>query len=310
MDFLELVNQRLDWLQDHRGEKHYKDTLYIARKWVLKWGNLTVSEITSTMIEDHLKQVIKQISVATANKHLRHLRSLFNHGTKPPRKWFKENPTDGLEFYKLEEVEERYIPPVGDVLKVMLAANPDQEDYLWTIALTMGRKGEVDRLKWNDVDFDRSTVTLYTRKSRGGNLVGRKIPMIPKLKAILFKRYKARDETKSWIFWHQYRSRTEKAFVEGPYKDRKNMMHGLCKKAGVKYFRFHPLRPFGATMLERVGVPIRTIQTLLGHQNRTTTEIYLHSVGEEERFAMDKLGTLFEKSQQKSQQRNGEVVRL
>jgi integrase len=310
MDFLELVNQRLDWLQDHRGERHYKDTLYIARKWVTKWGDLTVAEITPTIIEDHLRQVKNQVSVPTANKNLRHLRSLFNHGIKPPRKWFKENPTDGIEFYKLEEVKERYVPPVDDVLKVMLAASPDQEDYLWTLALTMGRKGEVDRLEWKDVDFDRNTVTLYTRKSRGGNRVGRKIPMVPKLKEILRKRYEARHETKSWIFWHHYWSRTEKAFVEGPYKDRKKMMHGLCKKAGVKYFRFHPLLHFGATMLERVGVPIITIQTLLGHQNRSTTEIYLHSVGDEERSAMDQLETLFEKSQQKPQQISGVVAYL
>jgi integrase len=34
------------------------------------------------------------------------------------------------------------------------------------------------------------------------------------------------------------------------------------------------------------GVPIGSIQRILGHENRKTTGIYLHSVGESEREAM------------------------
>ncbi len=171
---------RLDWLQNHRGERHYKDTLYIARRWIKQWKDLAVAEISPLMIETYLGKVKSAISVATANKELRYLRNLFNHGIKPPRRWFTHNPTDGLEFYRIEEIQERYVPPIGDVLKVMLAANSEQQDYLWTIALTMGRKGEIDRLKWKDVDFEQKIVTLHTRKTKGGNLRARRIPMVPK----------------------------------------------------------------------------------------------------------------------------------
>ena len=64
-------------------------------------------------------------------------------------------------------------------------------------------------------------------------------------------------------------------------------MRSLCKKAGVKYFRYHALRHFGASVLDSKNVNIGSIQRLLGHENRTTTEIYLHSVGSAEREAMD-----------------------
>ena len=63
-------------------------------------------------------------------------------------------------------------------------------------------------------------------------------------------------------------------------------MKTLCKKAGVRYFRFHALRHFGASMLDHARVPISSIQRILGHENRSTTEIYLHSIGESEREAM------------------------
>jgi integrase len=70
-------------------------------------------------------------------------------------------------------------------------------------------------------------------------------------------------------------------------------MKGLCKKAGVRYFRFHTLRHFGASLLDQSNVSIGSIQRLLGHENRTTTEIYLHSIGDSERVAMDVLNRQF-----------------
>jgi integrase len=63
-------------------------------------------------------------------------------------------------------------------------------------------------------------------------------------------------------------------------------MKTLCKNAKVRYFRLHALRHLGASILDRENVNLGAIQRLLGHENRTTTEIYLHSIGEAEREAM------------------------
>ncbi len=63
-------------------------------------------------------------------------------------------------------------------------------------------------------------------------------------------------------------------------------MKTLCEKAGVKYFRLHALRHSGASVMDNNSVPIGSIQRILGHENRTTTEIYLQSVDEDEREAM------------------------
>lgn len=72
-------------------------------------------------------------------------------------------------------------------------------------------------------------------------------------------------------------------------------MTTLCTNAGVKYFRYHALRHFGASMLDQANVPIGSIQRILGHENRATTEIYLHSIGDSERRAMDILDENFER---------------
>ncbi|SPF48337.1 Integrase family protein (fragment) [Syntrophobacter sp. SbD1] len=88
------------------------------------------------------------------------------------------------------------------------------------------------------------------------------------------------------MFWHTYKSRKTGEIIHGPFIDRKKFMKTLCAKAGVRYFRFHPLRHSGASIMDCNNVPIGAIQNILGHENRTTTEIYLHSIGDMERTAM------------------------
>ena len=167
-----------------------------------------------------------------------------------------------------------------------MAADPDIQDYLWTIKETMARVSEVNRLTWEDVDFQGRSVVLYTRKKKGGHLTPRRVPMTDRLYQFLSRRYEHRDKRKPWVFWHRYWDRKKKEWMEGPYNERKQVMKTLCRKAGVRYFRFHPLRHLGASILDCANVNIGSIQRILGHENRSTTEIYLHSIGEAERDAM------------------------
>jgi len=106
--------------------------------------------------------------------------------------------------------------------------------------------------------------------------------MTTKLYEVLSSRYAERDLSKPWIFWHEYVSSKTGEKCCGPYKERKRFMKRLCDLAGVKYFRFHPIRHSGAFLMESSNVPIGSIQRILGHENRTTTEIYLHSIGDSE----------------------------
>jgi integrase len=70
----------------------------------------------------------------------------------------------------------------------------------------------------------------------------------------------------------------------------------LCDNAGVRYFRFHALRHAGASVMDDSNVPLGAIQRILGHENRRTTEIYLHSIGDSERIAIE----VYEQARQNS----------
>jgi integrase len=296
MVFSDLVNRRLDHVKDYNSDSHYGTYTYLAKRWTSKWEKVPCSQIDDKMVQRHLKER-RKISAYTANKDLRYLRATFKFGIK--KRFIANDPTDGLDFFPVEE-RLKYVPSSKDLDQVIAAADPDTQDYLWVIRETMARVGEINRLTWDDVNLDAepeaSYVTLYTRKKSGGNLTPRSVPMTRKLHEVLARRYQNRDASKAWVFWHRYWSRKKGDHVEGPYGDRKKIMKKLCTDAKVKYFRFHPIRHSGASIMDGNKVPIGVIQRILGHENRKTTEIYLHSMGEAERDAM----RIFEKARQES----------
>lgn len=292
MAFLDLVNRRLDQVKTYNSSCHYRDHRYLCQRWVKRWENLMCGEITREMVEAYILERSK-VSAYTANQELRYLRATFNFGIK--RELIAENPTSGIDFLPVEKVI-RYVPPPEDIEKVIQAADPDTRDYLLTIRETMARVGEINRLTWDDVNLEEKYVVLYTRKKKGGSLTPRKIPMTQRLLQILSQRQTRRDETKPWVFWHTYWSSKTGRLEDGPFQDRKGIMFSLCQKAGVRYFRFHAMRHAGASLMDSNNVSIGAIQRLLGHENRTTTEIYLHSIGMAEREAM----AVYEKATQNS----------
>ena len=290
--FLELVNLRLDQVQAYNSDSHYTSYKYMARRWVQQWGKLMSAEITTAMVQKHLLQR-RKVSAYTANQDLKYLRATFNFGIG--QKLITNNPTEGLKFFPVEK-KVKHVPSSEDIDKVISVADLNTQDYLWAIRETMGRVSEINRLLWNDINLMERFVILYTRKKKGGHLTPRKIPMTEKLYTVLLDRYNRRDKEKPWVFWHRYRDKKSGNFIEAPYHDRKKFMKSLCAKAGVRYFRFHPIRHSGASIMDGNNVPIGAIQRILGHENRKTTEIYLHSIGDLEKDAI----AVFEHAREKS----------
>ena len=284
MVFLNIVNKRLDHVRAYKSDEYYKTHCYLARRWLERWSNLQCGEIASSMVEEFLFER-KDISKFAANKDLRYLRATFNFAKK--KKLINVNPTDGIDFFPIKK-KIKYVPPACDIKKIMLEATPDVQDYLWSVTDTMARVSEINRLCWDDVclkDGNRHVV-LYTRKKRGGSLTPRKVPMTQRLYEILNRRFSVRDKSKPWVFCNAYTDPKSGKKVVGPFNYRGTILKTLCKKADVKKFSFHALRHFGASIMDNQKVPIGSIQKILGHENRTTTEIYLHSIGDSEQEAI------------------------
>ena len=281
--FLEMVNRRLDHVKAYKSHKYYQDHVYLAKRWVKRWGQLKASAVTTDMVDDFvLERKIK--SAFVANQEIRYLRATFNFAKK--KKIVTTNPLDDIDFVP-EERRIKYVPSSEDIDKVIAVADPDTQDYLWVIRDTFARVGEINKLIWDDVHLNDCYIVLYTRKKKGGDLTPRKVPMTENVKDILSRRYKHRDKNIPFVFWHRYWSSKKGDWEQGAFQDRKRIMGTLCKKAGVTYFRFHALRHAGASVMENSNISTGIIQKILGHESRRTTEIYLHNLGKSERQAMD-----------------------
>lgn len=293
MPFLDLLNDWLDYIKCRRTPEHYKECWYSANRWNKRWPGVSCAEVSSEMIEE-LSNERRTVSPNAANKEIKYLRAVFNFGCHKGK--IDLNPTRGLEFFSVEENRKR-VPSQSEISKVIAAASPETRQYLWTLRETIARVGEINRLLWQDVDLERRTITLYTRKSAGGNKVGREVQMTEKLYEILSERWAKRDKSKPWVFYGLRWDKAQGKMIEHPYSKRQGLMKELCKRAGVEPFGFHALRHAGASLLDSCGVPIGVTQKILGHANRSTTEIYLHSIGKSEKSAME----VYEAARQRSE---------
>lgn len=65
-------------------------------------------------------------------------------------------------------------------------------------------------------------------------------------------------------------------------------------RAGVRYRKFHNTRHTFATKLFEQGVPLKTVQMLLGHANISiTSDTYIHVIPKQKEDAVNKLNYLF-----------------
>jgi integrase len=257
-DFLRLCNARLEDVEARRSKHHFKETKALIETLMQSWGDYPT--ITTEDVEEYLRDVAK-VSKTLANRHLKMIKALFYHGVK--RHWFYVNPAVGVPFYGVDK-KRKYIPPLSDIEKVINIAKPEQKTYLTVISFTLARVREINNLKWEDVHEDY--LILRSRKTKTGDVVERKIPMIPRVKETI----------------DSLESKGEYVFInpttDTKYDYRDKFIRNLCTKAEVKPFMYHALRHYGASKLASEGVPITDIQALLGHARATTTDIYLQSL--------------------------------
>lgn len=280
--FIKLCEARLESLVTERSKSHFTKNHRLLKNLMAIWG--TKKNITRDDVEKYLRWAVtpkkKKIlhreimsgSKSLANRHLRLIRALFQHGIQAGI--CEIDPTKGIRPFSIEQVK-RYVPPIEHIRKVLGCADPEQHSYLTVLIHTMARVDAVNQLRWEDVYDDY--LILKTRKARNSNLKLIHVPINQTLKDTLAKLPRKSE----YVFTNP---KTGK-----PYVYRNALMKRLCKRAGVKRFSYHALRHFGASRMVQQGVPLTDIQQILGHEKVTTTAIYLRAMGDGVKEAVKKL---------------------
>ncbi|WP_299981449.1 site-specific integrase [Desulfobacula sp.] len=258
---------------------------------------LDVANLTRGIALKHLTDQKEDRSGYASNKDRKNLLAGWNWGMEfmEPRLPL-ENPFAVPK--RREDRSPRYIPPVEDFWKAFGITKGQDRVMLMTFLYTACRRGEAFRLKWDDVDFEKNRIRLWTRKRESGSLEPDWLPMIKELRMELIKWKMVCPVKSEYVFVCLEKKHFCVEFYGGPFKHRQHFMKKLCKKANVKPFGFHSIRHLTASILYFKGVSQSAIQDILRHKNPTTTNRYLKTFGPKNaRKALETLSTCYNDSE-------------
>ncbi len=270
IQFVRLCASRLKDLKARRTRKYLKENASLIKVLIRRWRHKKT--VLKSDVVEYLQEVVSKRGSFVANKELRFIRALFNHGIE--MEWFSYNPAQGIRPYPIESKKKR-IPTEEEIRKMLAVARPEEKAYVLVTIHTLGRSSSVNNLRWEDVYEDH--LILRTRKSKNSNVKRIHIPMNEVLKEVLA----GIPHDGQYVFMNQ---KTGRAY---DYRDK--LIPSLCRKAKIPRYTLHAIRHFGASRLDNQGTPLSDIQELLGHEQATTTAIYLQSLRGSTKEAMKRL---------------------
>ena len=274
--FAMLVEQRLGEIRAYSTRLWYVNSRGILEQYK-DWYTLPASEITPLMVRDKVMQVAADKGNSVANRHITVLKSCFAIAVRDEE--LTRNPVNQIRKFPVRKAR-KLVPSKVSIEAVLGLATELDRAYLTIIWLTAARVREINNLRWEDIDLDRNTVTLWTKKKRGGDNKARRVYMVGKVIDSLAVAEEYRVENSPWVFTSTEKMRLYPLSPDKwNYDYRDKFFHTLCRKAGVAKFSYHALRHHTASALDQAGVPITSIQAILGHEKATTTDQYLHELG-------------------------------
>jgi integrase len=239
---------------ENRFEKHLKRSF--RKKQPKDLVPLDIKRLENRMLKTH--------KPATVKNTLELLRRIINFGVK-------SRLCEGIDFVismpQVNNVKTEDLTPAQ--LNRLLAAieadkHPQAGDIMLTALYTGMRRGEIFKLKWTHIDFQRGFI--HIKDPKGGP--DQKIPLNEASREI-FKRRRKADDGAEYVFPGRLGKRV----------DINKAVNEIKKKAKLpKDFRpLHGLRHVYASMLASSGeVDMFTLQKLLTHKTPQMTQRYAH----------------------------------
>lgn len=275
--FRELTLNYLTKLNTYHTKLWANQARWKINKYFKPLFDLEVDAITSADIQTILSQLRATKKPRTLNELRRILNAIFNLGVR--NELITRNPIKNVPPFPIDDVP-KYIPPESHLLKVLQLASAEQMAHLLFMKNTMCRLSSSKKVTWNDISFEERWVILSTRKKRGGGERRWKVPINSELLPVL--KWLKQNSTSKYLFPNA----VGKEQTKYP-----TYLRDLCDKAGVKRFAFHSIRHYAATLAANRNAPLTGIQEVLGHEDASTTSIYLQSLGETMRSTVETLVT-------------------
>ncbi len=263
----------------------YQEKKRVSKRVMEQWGiDTPIQSVNAEMVLEYLELQRTQRSANAANKDRKNLLSMWTWGKRYLSILF--NPISLCETFP-HDVAPQYTPPIEDVLRILAVADRQERIFLDCYLQTGARRSEIMHLIWEDINFDKRTIRLWSRKSKDGSRKYRVLDLS--------------DELYNSLWWHWNNRKFKRnpfVFIDDhpgpnhgePYKVRRRFLPSLCERAKVSpSFGFHALRRFVASVLDSKNVPLKIISLILGHSRPSTTDRYLARLSTDGRATMNLL---------------------
>lgn len=219
--------------------------------------------------------------------YLRALKAMWNKLMK--WNYVSTNPFNAVELPKRQTLKPVFLT---EELLEKIIVHIDKEvirDIVITTFYTGTRRGEVVNITWNDVNLAKEIITIGSNTFETKTRKQRIVPMHPKVKEILIKKFKnqkskfkRKDAEGNETNVIQLPSKKEFVFCKssghcftGDYVSRQ--FKKACRKAGVdESMHYHAIRHGSITRMILNGANLPTVQRIAGHAKIETTMAYTH----------------------------------
>lgn len=271
--------------------KSIKDDRNRWRAYLLKdFGRKIPEEISTTDI-DKLRRKLQDRGLApgTVKQGLVLLKRMLNFGAKRGLCQPVNQAKLHFEMPKVNNIKTEDLTPrqLSSLMEAIETSSNKPAANMMLMALYTGmRKGEIFKLRWNDIDFNRGFITL--KDPKGGT--DQRIPLNNLTRSILEDQPQKDSE---YIFPGR---------DNGPTKEMRIPFRRICDNAGLpKDFRpMHGLRHvFASTLASSGQVDMYTLQKLLTHKTPSMVQRYAHLRDDAMMKASEVVGDMYQQMQKK-----------
>lgn len=163
----------------------------------------------------------------------------------------------------------------------LIGENATALSILELLIFTGARKGEIEALRWSEVDFDSSCLRLGDSKT-GQKTIAINAEALRLLQALVPPGGPNTVALSEFVF-PAYRG-------DGYYKGTPHVWERVRAAAGLRDVRLHDLRHSFASVAVSMGASLPMIGALLGHADSATTQRYAHLHDDPLRAASELIG--------------------
>ena len=255
------------------------------KRWESELGDLTLEEIKPADVAAAKKKLLNGRSPKTINNYLWAISGCFDHGIKRLH-WISYNPVKEVEREEVNNEIDRYMTDEERkrFFEGLESTKSPTLKVLCHFGINTGcRKGEAHGLTWDNIDFEKNTISFTKTKrvrtcvgiDEVGEMIYERNKVTPtlkngsKLKVISMKNM---PELRKLLLEYKLRSNCEYVFPQ----DTQHSFRFLLEKCNIDNFRFHDLRHSCASYLVQSGVPLLEAAHHLGQKDYNSVLRYAH----------------------------------